>query len=299
MKTYNDNILVSIGIPFYNTEKYLKLAILSVLKQSYTNWELILMNDGSTDNSVAIAEEFANSDSRITLHNDGVNKGLPTRLNQLSQLANGQFYARMDGDDLMRPERIETQLEYLLKNPEVDLVGTGLVAIDKDNNIIGIRKGTTNDNKKYTIHDLIHKGWCVHPTIMGKASWFKEHQYDEQLTRTEDFDLWVRTIGQSTFTKMQYLGIYYREESALSLKKYIVSTKQALRLYWKNKSIIGGINTFIISVKKVLKFLVYIVFNYTGLMPIIVKKRSEEMKATDINFHQSIIKSIISDNTNS
>ena len=294
MKMENNTPLISIGIPFYNSEKYLELAIVSVLSQSYTNWELFLTNDGSSDKSIKIAEAYAQKDKRISLHNDGVNRGLPTRLNQLSKLANGKYYARMDADDLMHPDRLKTQFEYLEKNQSIDLVASGVVAINGDNNIIGIRKGKTEENKKYTLKNLLNGGWAIHPTIMGKTSWFKTNFYDETLTRTEDFDLWIRTIEQSNFTRMQFIGLYYREESALSLKKYIVSTKQSLRLYIKNKTILGSFNVFKFSVKKIFKLITYLIFNYTGLMSIIVKKRSKKMNRNDISHHEKIINYIIS-----
>ena len=106
--------------------------------------------------------------------------------------------------------------------------------------------------------------------------------------------LWIRTIEQSNFTRMQFIGLYYREESALSLKKYIVSTKQSLRLYIKNKTILGSFNVFKFSVKKIFKLITYLIFNYTGLMSIIVKKRSKKMNRNDISHHEKIINYIIS-----
>jgi len=290
----NNIPLISIGIPFFNSEKYLELAILSVLEQSFKNWELILINDGSSDKSLSIAELYSQKDNRISLHNDGINLGLPTRLNQLSKLARGKYYARMDADDLMHPNRLKNQFTYLEKNKNIDLVGTGVVTINSENNIIGIRKGKAKENKKYTLIDLLSHGWSVHPTIMGKTSWFKTNEYDEALTRTEDLDLWIRTIEKSNFSRMQCVGLYYREESNLSLKKYIISTKQSLKLYRKNKIILGTFNVLKFSVKKILKLIIYLIFNYTGLMSIIVKKRSETMKDGDINDHNEILKSMIS-----
>ena len=294
MKNKINSNLVSIGIPFYNAEKYLAYSITSVLRQSYTNFELLLMDDGSTDKSLNIAKDFEAKDKRIKVFSDGVNFGLPTRLNQLSKLANGKFYARMDADDMMHPDRIITQVNFLSANPDVDLVGTGLVAIDGENNIIGIRKG--HARSKFVLNDIISGGWCVHPTITGKTEWFKKNKYDEALTRTEDFDLWIRTIESSTFSKIEFLGLYYREESSLSLKKYKVSTKQSLELYWKNRKIIGFYNCIFYSLKKVFKLFIYIIFNYSGLIDIIVKRRSGTMKIEDINYHDNLIKNILSNN---
>lgn len=288
----NKNLpLITVGIPFYNTEKYLANAINSVINQTYANWELLLMDDGSSDKSVEIAKAFEAKDKRIKVFSDGKNFKLPTRLNQLSKLANGEFYARMDADDMMHPDRLKTQVEFLLNNPEVDLLGTGLVAIDEHNNIIGIRKGKSHTH--FRLNEIISGGWCVHPTITGKTEWFKKNQYDEKLTRTEDFDLWIRTVEQSSFCKIDFLGLYYREESALSLKKYKISTKQTIKLYWKNVKIIGFFNFITYSLLKTIKFLVYLLFSMTKSMDIIVNKRSEKISPKDLNYHNQILKKTI------
>jgi len=99
--------LISIGIPFFNAEKYLALAIQSVLHQTYTHWELHLVGDGSSDHSLNIAKAYEVKDARIKVISDGENHGLPARLNELSDIANGCFYCRMDADDMMFPNRLE------------------------------------------------------------------------------------------------------------------------------------------------------------------------------------------------
>ena len=89
--------LVTIAIPIYNAEKFLQYAVQSVLNQTYTNWELLLMEDGSTDSTLPICCEYVKRDKRISLIRDGINRGLIYRLNESIQLAKGKYYARMDG----------------------------------------------------------------------------------------------------------------------------------------------------------------------------------------------------------
>ena len=122
--------MVTIGLPFYNAEKYLALAIESVLQQTYTDWELLLLDDGSTDNSLSIAQSYAQKDSRIKVISDGKNKNLATRLNELPSLAQGLYLARMDADDMMHPARIERQLAVLETHPEIDVLGTNAYIIN-------------------------------------------------------------------------------------------------------------------------------------------------------------------------
>ena len=118
--------MITVGIPIYNAEEYLDNAIKSVLAQSYPHWELILVNDGSTDGSVDIAKKYLGIDSRIRLIDDGLNKKLPARLNQIIKEAKYEYIARMDADDLMAVDRLQKQIELLVNNPTIDLVTTGM-----------------------------------------------------------------------------------------------------------------------------------------------------------------------------
>ena len=106
---------ITIGLPFYNAENYLELAIKSVFAQTYQDWELILMDDGSTDRSLEIAKSI--NDPRVSVYSDGKNKKLAARLNEIVRLAKYDYLARMDADDLMSTKRIETQMNILKNNP--------------------------------------------------------------------------------------------------------------------------------------------------------------------------------------
>jgi len=113
------NALVTIGLPFYNAENTLPLAIKSTLAQTFSSWRLLLVDDGSTDRSLAIAKEFAEHDFRIEVLTDGKNRGLIYRLNQLIDLADTKYIARMDADDIMLPERLAKQFHFLEKNRDI------------------------------------------------------------------------------------------------------------------------------------------------------------------------------------
>ena len=115
---------VSIAIPFYNAEKYLRDSIRSVFAQTHQDWELILMDDGSTDGSLAIAKSI--KDSRVSVYSDGKNKKLAARLNEITKLAKYDIIARMDADDLMSPTRIEKQLNILKDNLNIEVAPTSL-----------------------------------------------------------------------------------------------------------------------------------------------------------------------------
>lgn len=191
--------LVSIGIPFYNCEDYLAYAIKSVINQSYTNWELFLLDDGSTDNSLEIANSFR-YDERIKVISDGLNKGLSFRLNQLISLSKGEYYARMDADDIMHFDRIKTQIDFLIKKTDIDVVGSNYYNIDFNNNIIGLTKVNPNP---ISSKDVLKNGCFAHPSIMGKTDWFRTNPYDEQWNRMEDIELWLRTVIKSNFANIK------------------------------------------------------------------------------------------------
>ena len=126
--------LVYVGIPFYNAEKYLDYAIRSVLNQTYTNWKMTLIDDGSTDSSLALARKYT-SDTRVKVISDGRNKGLVYRLNELVKLSDCKYFVRMDADDIMHPQRLEKQLRYLEEHPQADVVGSWAYSIDTGNRV--------------------------------------------------------------------------------------------------------------------------------------------------------------------
>lgn len=228
--------MVTIGLPFYNAEKYLALAIESVLQQTYTDWELLLLDDGSTDNSLSIAQSYAQKDSRIKVISDGKNKNLATRLNELPSLAQGLYLARMDADDIMHPARIERQLAVLGTHPEIDVLGTNAYIINDENAVIGTRYPLTTENTLTRVKSFIH------PTIIAKKQWFLENPYDTKALRMEDAELWYRTFSKYHFVRLNELLLFYREVGNNYYKKYFLAqqskayifSKYSNESYWKH-----------------------------------------------------------------
>jgi len=117
------DVKVSIVMSVYNAQKYLDEAIESILNQTYSNFEFIIINDGSTDKSLEIIENYAKKDSRIIVINRE-NKGLIYSLNEGIRKANGKYIARMDADDISLPQRLEKQVEFMEKNKNIGICGT-------------------------------------------------------------------------------------------------------------------------------------------------------------------------------
>lgn len=129
--------MISVIMPVFNEEKYLERAILSVLYQTFSDFEFIIINDGSQDDTLKIAQEFQKKDKRIKIINHAQNKGLVNSLNDGISIAKGEYIARMDGDDICVFNRFEKQIIFLKNNPEVKLVGSFIDIIDSEDNIIG------------------------------------------------------------------------------------------------------------------------------------------------------------------
>ena len=219
--------MVTIGLPFYNAEKYLALAIESVLQQTYTDWELLLLDDGSTDNSLSIAQSYAQKDSRIKVISDGKNKNLATRLNELPSLAQGLYLARMDADDIMHSARIERQLAVLKAHPEIDVLGTNAYIINDENAVTSKRYPLTPKNTLTRVKSFIH------PTIIAKKQWFLENPYDTKALRMEDAELWYRTHSKYHFVRLNEPLLFYREVGNNYYKKYFLAQQSKAYIFSK------------------------------------------------------------------
>jgi glycosyltransferase involved in cell wall biosynthesis len=201
--------LVTIGVPVRNCERTIGTAIRSILNQAYGNWELLVIDDGSSDGTVLVALEFG--DPRIRVYADGRHLGLAHRLNEAVRLGRGEYFARMDGDDVSFPERIDLQLDYLERNPSVDLLGAGVVVFRGEGEVLGTRAVPLT-------HDAICRRpragfYLAHPTWMGRAEWFRNHPYSTDAVRAEDQDLLLRTWRDSRFAALPQVLLGYREES--------------------------------------------------------------------------------------
>lgn len=267
-------ILVTIAIPFYNASKFLKKAISSVLNQKFQDFELILIDDGSTDDSLKIAKSF--NDNRIRIISDGKNKGLIYRLNQSIELAKGMYYARMDADDIMHPMRLKKQLEYLTKNPSIDVLGTSYYSIDTNDHI----RGCILLNEKCTKNNIN----ILHPSVIALTSWFKKNPYSSQYIRIEDTELWMRTISFSTIYNLPEPLMFYRDFGMPIWKKYVRTQLTAIKLYSASKKYNLS---YIFSAKKIttsfLKICICTILYTLGKTDIIISLRKRNLIVYDSN----------------
>ena len=202
------NPLVSVVMSVYNGEEYLERAIGSVMEQTYQNWELIAINDCSTDSSLAIMERLAAKDPRIRVVCNEQNSRLPTSLNRGVALAQGKYIARMDADDICLPDRLEKQVAFMEANPDADVSSCRFLTLKNKTLASGGTGGKSDQESVRTL--LIFTNPILHPGIIAKAEVLKENPYDTTLTCTEDLELWSRLVqaGKKVVIQEAYLMIY-------------------------------------------------------------------------------------------
>jgi glycosyltransferase involved in cell wall biosynthesis len=197
---------LSVILPAYNAGRTLDLAVRSILNQTYGDFELILLDDGSRDNTADVIKEF--TDPRLRIIQDGINKGLTARLNQGVNLAHGDLIARMDADDVAFPTRFEKQIRFLEAHNDIDVVGTRAIAFHDDTKkIIGLMPFRPDHYR------LTHRVWASiplpHPTWMGRTAWFRAHPYND-VARAEDQDLLLRALPYSRYACLSETLLGYR-----------------------------------------------------------------------------------------
>lgn len=284
---------VSIGISFFNAEDSLLDAVRSVFAQTHQNWELILIDDGSTDRSLELAKSI--NDPRVKVYSDGENKKLAARLNEIIDLASFDFIARMDADDLMARDRIEKELRVLVNDPVCDLVSTGVVSLTDDNKPVGVR--SVPPSHVVTPRSLLrsHHG-IVHASIIARKDWYKRNRYREDLPCAQDKSLWISAYSKLDL-RVKFLPeplYYYREDSS-------VSPFKLLRAYRVGRGIItrDATNRFPFSdkassyIRSALQSLVVSILGRFNKMDLIRARRSGgEMLETDRLYFENEIAAI-------
>lgn len=282
---------ITIGMPFYNAEEYLVDAIRSVFAQTYQDWELILVDDGSTDRSLEIARSV--NDLRVRVISDGQNRKLSYRLNQITSEAKFDLIGRMDADDLISPTRFAKQLAILEAHQEIDLVTTGVCSITNDNRPVGMRCGShfdTISGRKLLL------GQCaiVHAAMLGRRSWFLRNPYNTLIPRAQDSELWLRAYSKNDFS-LYVLGeplYYYREEVNVTAEKLLISYRSKCEMLKEYGYL--GLDRWevpLMVAKFQVKSLLVKFLSICNRMDILIKRRNSRIDEfeTNQNFNQEIM----------
>lgn len=243
--------MISVVMPAYNCAPYLQEAMDSILSQTYTDFEFVIVNDGSTDNTEAIILTY--KDPRIVYVKNEKNMGLVYTLNRGIELSRGVYIARMDGDDISLPDRFSKQIAFFNNTPHAALLAGTIELINEQ----GVFTGYWEEEKKKIDSAAIrsqlpHDNCIAHPTVMGRAELFKKYGYSTRQKNAEDYDLWLRLaadrvaiykldtplvkhrILQSSFTRQRQKNIFWKN----------ASTK---RIFVRGRFGHGGLNGFVLK----------------------------------------------------
>ncbi|MDB5966729.1 MAG: hypothetical protein JWQ72_3229 [Polaromonas sp.] len=200
--------VLTVLLPVRNGEATLACALTSLLRQTFVDFEIIVLDDGSTDSSASVAARFG--DQRIRIVSDGVQSGLVSRLNEGVALARGHFIARMDADDVSFQQRFDRQITFLRAHPEVDLLGCRAVAFRNEGTVIGLLPFAA------THEELCARPWnnipLPHPGWMGRTVWFRANPYRiPEVLRAEDQELLLRASQHSRYGCLDEVLLGYRQ----------------------------------------------------------------------------------------
>lgn len=239
-------IKVSVLIPVYNSASFLRDAVQSILKQTYTDFELILLNDASTDNSEQIIKSF--SDPRIRYYKNDKNLGISASRNKLLDLAQGEYLAIMDNDDFSLPERLEKQVKFMDAKPDVAMLGTWgeLFCRTAPENLLGkLKKQFINLGWVWcqpsipTLQDMLHGNPVMHSSSILRKSALLEYniRYNPAYTPAEDYDLCRQILEaglklhnlQEILFKYHYHGNNHSLKNKQAMKQADKKVKQDIR----------------------------------------------------------------------
>lgn len=206
---------VSIVLAAFNEARGIEATLDSIQKQTHHDWELIVVDDCSTDGTDKILAEWSASEPRLRVLRNRTNDGLARSLNRGWQAATGDLIARIDGDDVMMPERLARQFAFMHEHPEVDVVGSACLLMNSE----GVECGQSarSSDHDQIVRNIYRQSPFIHPSVMMRRSFLERCKgYDERLRRSQDYDLWLRGHRTSRYANLPEALIRYRVRPSIS-----------------------------------------------------------------------------------
>lgn len=205
--------ILSVYMPVFNASPYLSQSIESILSQTYTNFEFIIIDDASTDNSWQIIKKYARLDKRLRIYQNKLNLGVSLTSNIAISYARGKYLARMDADDISLPSRFEKQINFLKQNKKTIAVGGQCIVIDTDNKIIGYKKFPTDSQKLsemlFWAIPLQQPSMMINLSLLPKTfTWYNRNQ-----SSAEEVNLMFRFLNYGNLNNLSDYSLYYRQLS--------------------------------------------------------------------------------------
>jgi len=210
---------LSVIMSVYNNASTLQQAINSILKQTFKDFQFIIVNDASTDQSEEILNQLSKQDKRIKLINNRAQLGLTKSLNKALKSVKTKYIARMDGDDIALPKRFEKQIKYLNEHPQIGLLGTAAYLINNQGKQIGLKRYSSDNKvlKKKLLHycPFIHSTWMLRRSVLLEAG-----EYNQNFPYAQDYELILRIASKFSTANLPEPLLKYRVDSsaAISLK---------------------------------------------------------------------------------
>lgn len=223
----DNNKKISVIMGIYNCSSTLEEAVSCIINQTYTNWELIMCDDGSTDSSYNLAQQLSKRDSRIIVIKNDTNMGLNYTLNQCLAISSGDYIARMDGDDLCSTDRFEKEINILNQNPNISIVSTEMDFFDDD----GVW-GHTNVKVEPSAKDFLVQTQFCHAACMVRKEAYDAvggYSVENRLLRVEDYHLWIKMYAAG-FRGMNIKEALYQmrdDRSTQKRKRFIYRFNEA------------------------------------------------------------------------
>lgn len=205
--------VVSVVMAAYNEVCSISAAIQSIINQTFTDWEFIIVDDGSSDSTVDIIMQFQKHDSRINLINNKTNIGLAGSLNRGIAVSRGKYIARMDADDFSYSERFRLQVEFLDTYTDISVVGGNVDFVDESGNFI--RKSNMPSSPHEVRHAITKTNPLIHPSVMCRREFLQiMGGYDERLRKKQDYDLWLRGCDIGRYANLDDVVMRYTVQSS-------------------------------------------------------------------------------------
>lgn len=228
---------ISVIMPIYNAGPFLKESIESILNQTYTDFELLLMNDKSTDNSLEIILEYKRQDARIIVIDKQSNVGPANIRNEGILTAKGKYIALMDADDISLPNRFEKQINIFKNNPEIGVCGTWFTFFGSKKNKI-IKHDEEHDAIKIS---FLHNCGIGNPTVMLRKEILNNFEFNNDYVPVEDYDLWSRLLAKTKFHNVPESLLNYRQHDSNISKTKIDNVNRAIKKVKVNQMLEFGI----------------------------------------------------------
>lgn len=228
----NKNPLVSVIMPVYNGEEYLAEAVQSILDQTYANFELLIVDDGSSDGTAAIAQELSEKDDRVKVLRNKVNLKIVGTLNRAIDESKGKYIARMDSDDYKYPNAIEQQVAYLESHPDVVVVGGAIEVCGPNMGVLNHRAYPQSDAEVRS--KIFRYNPFAHPAVMMNASLVGDERY--ALNWAEDYDMWFRLGNKGKFANLPETVLKLRTHPE-SVSQSKLAFQEKLTLYIRLKAV--------------------------------------------------------------